>query len=474
MLVACGGGGGGSSGSQQIGPTSNDGVLRIEAYERTASMSGVQLRSRSISPMAPAVVPARVVLDPLGAIAIDASPRAAGQPVRVGLERDIVATATPAALAGWLDWQALSSGGQVAAITFRSQGAASLRLALRVERLPAQAVLSVFGMEGDVTRVTGSEVLEGLARSAAGSGAAPGTGLYWLPPAAGEEATVQIELPAGMVADAVAVALPRLSHQWWSPVWARSASEPVQPRAAGACQLDANCESQWSQEANAVARMVFQSGGSSYTCTGTLMANTSGTGTPYFLTANHCVGNQTEADTVVTYWFYRSTACNSGVASSPVQVTGGATLLHTSGDSDVSFMRLNQNPPVGAVYAGSLVGQPAIQVGVGALHHPDGSWLRFSEGTIASYAFCNGTSCGASSDDSGNYLRLTWNANRGVTEAGSSGSPIFATVSNKHYVVGHLFAGTSSCTNTGGADYYGRFDRVYPSLKTWLGTVPGS
>lgn len=473
LLVACGGGGS-SGGSQQVGPTSNDGVPRIEAYERTASMSGVQLRSVSLSPTAPAVVPARVVLGPLAPIAMDASPRAAGQPVRIGQERDMAATASPAALAGWLDWQRQPSGALVAAITFRSEGAASLRLALRVERLPTQAVLRVFGMEGDVARVSGSEVLEGLARSAAGSGAAPGADLFWLPPAAGEEVTLQIELPPGMGADAVAMAVPRLSHQWWSPVWARSASEPVQPRAAGACQLDANCESQWSQEANAVARMVFQSGGNAFTCTGTLMANTSGTGTPYFLTANHCVGNQAEADTVVTYWFYRSTACNSGVASTPVQVTGGAALLYTSGDSDVSFMRLNQNPPVGAVYAGSLVGQPAIHVGVGALHHPDGSWLRLSEGTIASYAFCNGNSCGASPDTSGNYLQLNWTANRGVTEAGSSGSPIFATVSGRHYVVGHLFAGNSSCATPDRADYYGRFDRAYPSLKPWLGTVPGT
>jgi len=477
LLVACGGGGGGG-GSPQVGPTSNDGVPRIEPYERTASMSAVQLRSLSIEPAAPAVVPARVVLEPLGGIAPDTSPRTPSQPVRIGVERELVATASSAALTSWLDWQPLASGGRAAALTFRSEGAAGLRLALRVERLPARAVLRLFGSDGGGARITGSEVLEGLARSAAGSGMAPGADLYWLPPANGEEVTIQIELPPGVLIDTVAIAVPRLSHLWWSPASARSSMEPVFTKAAGSCQIDANCESAWSWDAKSIARLVFQSGGESKTCTGTLMADLSVSGIPYFLTAYHCVRNQTEADSVVTYWFYRSTACNSGVGSTPIQVTGGATMLYPSAESDVSFMRLNQNPPIGAVHAGSLVGQPAIKVGVGTLHHPKGSWLHFSEGTITSYADCDGTLCGPLSDPSGNFLRLQWS--RGVTEPGSSGSPIFATVSGKHYVVGHLFAGNSACPTPQDPnadknyDYYGRLDRAYPSLKTWLGTVPGT
>ncbi len=463
LLVACGGGGGG--GSQQVGPTSNDGVPRIEPYERTASLSAVQLRSVMPEPTGPAVVPARVVLDPLGAPQPDMTPRAPGQPVPIGQAREITATADAAATATWLAWQPLASGGQAAAITFRSQGAAGLRLALRVDRWPAQAVLRVFGSEGDTARLTAAEVQEGLARSAFAPGTGSSAGLFWLPPTAGEETTLQIELPAGADAAGISLAVPQLSHQWWTPVSARAATEAVTPR-VGTCQLDAQCEAGWSQEANAVARVTFQSGGTTFTCTGTLMANANRTGTPYFLTANHCVGNQAEANTVVTYWFYRSTACNSGAGATPVQVSGGATLLHTSGDSDASFMRLNQNPPVGAWYAGSLVGQPAARVGVGTLHHPDGSWLRFSEGTISSYAFCVGTSCGASTDDSGNYLKVNWS--RGVTEGGSSGSALFATVGSTHYVVGHLFAGNSSCSEPTRADYYGRFDRAYPSLKQWL------
>ena len=62
-----------------------------------------------------------------------------------------------------------------------------------------------------------------------------------------------------------------------------------------------------------MARLVYTTDGASYVCSGTLIADRDhSTFIPYFLTANHCVNTQTVASTIQTYWFYRSTACNSG------------------------------------------------------------------------------------------------------------------------------------------------------------------
>ncbi len=446
-------------------------------------MSLVQLRSFPPEPSVPAVVPTRVVLSPLVDPALEAGPRAPGQPVRIGQGRAVPMAANDQSLGTLLQWEPSAKGGLVAAVTFRSEGAAGLRLGLVVNQLPSQAVLRVFGTAGTPVRLQGSEVLGSLARDAqAGTGTTPPSALsaplFWTPTVAGEEATLQLELPAGVSPAELGLAVPRLSHLWWT----HAANLDPQRRAAapgidiGTCHIDATCESSYSYEARAVARMEYMRDGDpnyAYYCTGTLMADTAVSGTPYFLTASHCVGTQTEASTVSTYWFYRSAACQS-TAPNPnaVEVHGGSTLLRVSSGSDLSFLQLSGRPPTGAVHAGSLVGQPALDVAVGALHHPGGELLKLSEGRVNAYGSCVGNFCQADEGSDGNYLVLRWT--RGVTAQGSSGSPIFAQVGSRRYVVGHLFAGSSSCSDPTANDYFGRMDRAYPLLRSWLGTVPGT
>ena len=76
------------------------------------------------------------------------------------------------------------------------------------------------------------------------------------------------------------------------------------------CEVDASCFSD--PEKNAVARILFNNNGT-FLCTGTLVNDVAQDGTPYFLTANHCVNSQAVAQTVEAYWFYQTTSCNSGV-----------------------------------------------------------------------------------------------------------------------------------------------------------------
>src|SRR6185312_9759700 len=115
------------------------------------------------------------------------------------------------------------------------------------------------------------------------------------------------------------------------------------------CEVDASCFA--GPEKNAVGRILFNDNGEKL-CTGTLLNNSAQDETPYFLTANHCVNSQEVAQTVEVYWFYQTTSCNSGVLRSWVHSPPGANLLATQSAKDFSLLRLHNNAPGGALFAG--------------------------------------------------------------------------------------------------------------------------
>src|SRR5205085_5754061 len=92
------------------------------------------------------------------------------------------------------------------------------------------------------------------------------------------------------------------------------------------CHNDAMCFADL--EKDAVGRITFIENGSSFLCTGTMMNTQAADFPPFFYTAAHCVSTEVVADTVETYWFYRTTSCNSGIVSSSwVRTPSGANLL---------------------------------------------------------------------------------------------------------------------------------------------------
>lgn len=401
-----------------------------------------------------------------------------GVPRRIGLARDVVLTASVDSTAAVLGWQSTASGGQRAAISFSSEDAKGLRLGMLVKSLPAEATVRVYAQDASTAYVvSGQAVLAAVQRNLDSGDSSDNARTYWTPLVEGQEATLEIELPAQVATSTVQIAVPRLSHLVVSPL----DSSTVTARAigsSGSCEVDVNCNSSYSsKESNAVARMVFASGGTLYQCSGTLLNDTSSSGTPYFLSANHCISTQTEASSLQTYWFYRSASCNSSaLSSSSTTRIGGATLLYASSGTDTSFMRLLDTPPTGAMYAGWLVDPATVGATVAGLHFPEGDLEKISTGTVASFQLCSQISatsqsrtCSLSNVTSGNFLNAVFTS--GATEEGSSGSPLFQTSSSGgHYLVGQLFGGDSSCTNQTGSNIYGRFDQAYSAaLSQWLG-----
>ena len=466
LLAGCGGG----ESSEVATTAKTDTITAVEGrmLPETAvqDVSPVKSRSATTAPKA-----ARVSLGELSMAKVEMS--APGTPRLVGQARDVQATKSAAALQSLWQWKNTAVGGKVAAISFNAEGAYGLRLGVLVKQLPGSAMVRVYTQSAPdkVFQISGQAILQLIERNQAAGDQSDAARTWWTPDTGEGEATLEVELPPGVAASALDIAVPQLSHIFenLSLPTAQEYQEQVEAakiNESDPCNLDANCYSENAQERNAVARMLFTKDGGSYLCTGTLMNNTQNSFKPYFLTANHCISTQTVASSLETRWFYRSPSCNSGtLQSSTVRKTGGAQLLYASGTTDTAFMLLNDTPPGGALFAGWSANTVAAGTSVVGLHHPSGDLLKISFGAVNSQANCQPTTGSGfqCSGTSGNYYRVSWS--QGTTEGGSSGSALF----QGGYVVGTLYGGSATCTNRSAYDYYGRFDVAYnAAIKAWL------
>ena len=162
-------------------------------------------------------------------------------------------------------------------------------------------------------------------------------------------------------------------------------------------------------------------------CTGTMLNNTKGDRTPYFLSANHCGVNTGNDDTVEVYWNYQkiNPTCNTNQFShGPGILTdnqSGSLFRASYAQSDFLLLELSQKPDSGfnVFYAGwDTTGTGSFSpVGI---HHP---WLEVKAISSSTTSPTTTMYNSSSSDPLGNHWRVVWNS--GVTEKGSSGSCLF-------------------------------------------------
>ena len=213
---------------------------------------------------------------------------------------------------------------------------------------------------------------------------------------------------------------------------------------SGACNINVNCPEgdDWQVENQSVALIV--SGGYA-ACSGAMVNNTANDGTPYFLTANHCLGTPNSW----TYYFnHESSTCSGSTGPTNNSISGG-TLLVADGGSDVALIELSSTPPAawGVEYAGWDASSANHTSAVG-IHHPSGDVKKICFDDDAPYQDVIG---GAQV-----WWIDAWEL--GVTEPGSSGSPLF---NQDHRIIGQLYGGQAACSgtvNNGSYDFYGRFD----------------
>jgi len=424
-----------------------------------------------------------------------AAEETSGPALQIGAARAVDATASVAQTQLAMQWTALPSGQQVAAINIQATGAYGLRAGVLVERLPDDALLRIYSQEHPdaIVERSGAQINAVLAQNqGAGESGAPAS-TWWTPDVGAGDTTVEVVLPAGMPAEALRISIPLVSHIFYNlslPTDVEAATveaAAVEAAAVGAadmdlagttqanplesCRMDVSCTSNYQSERNAVAQMVYtRENGQSYLCTGTLLNNPKADFVPYFLTANHCISTQSVASTLQTRWFYHASSCNSGVPSAQsARRSAGATLLHATATTDSALLRLNDMPPAGVSYAGWDASNLAPKgQAIYGLHHPGGDLLKYSVGAVANHARCQSTgsstfSC-SGGDANGGFYSVSWS--QGRTEGGSSGSALF----NDGRVIGTLYGGSSRCQAPRGLSYYGRFDKFFADgASHWLG-----
>lgn len=414
---------------------------------------------------------------------------ASAKAYQIGVGRDVAATSLAKNFQQTLVWNPLPNGGTTGTAQFSSTGAVGMRLGLKVEALPGSALVRVSSANADTAlQISGASINQAIAANVGADGDSEAARTYWLPTTTGSTTELVIELPAGVDASSVVVSVPSLSHML-ETLSKASVEDASQKSACPALNPDPVCNATLPPAANAVAKIGVTDLGGSYVCTGTLLADKTASNTPYFLTANHCIGSQTVASSLESLWFYRSSFCNSGIEN-PLRVyqSGGANLLFNRSEltsntrnpigTDTSFLRLNTTPPAGAMFAGWTINRQAISnaVPLTAFHHPSGGVLRQSTGTVSGMALVSGYTnflprlpiVQQSSDTTQAMYRTSWSA--GITEGGSSGSGLFlnGTTTNPQ-IVGQLWGGSSTCTAPTLPDVYGRFDLAYQDgLIDWL------
>lgn len=336
-------------------------------------------------------------------------------------------------------------------LRIRSTGAYSLNLILNQFHLPETARLFVINeqtgeVKGAYTNTNNSES-QTLA----------------IEPIDGDEILIQYEEPT-QVSFRGGFEIAQVAHDFIG-VGTSGAHRPL--GISGSCNININCDLVNGTEEirDAVCRIIIEG---TELCTGTLMNSTAFDGTPYLLTAYHCINSEKKAQSSVFLFNYESPYC--GTIDADVSRSLSGSSLKASFDSlDFALVKLNVLPP--AYYRTYLAGwnhRNLAPINSVSIHHPLGDIKKVAVDKDAA----------ETSKFSNTYLPLGfWKINRwdsGVTENGSSGGPLF---DQNHQLIGTLTGGAATCTLPTN-DYFAKFALAWDyrqesskQLKYWLDPI---
>jgi hypothetical protein len=225
---------------------------------------------------------------------------------------------------------------------------------------------------------------------------------------------------------------------------------------------------------------IFENGGATYACSGSLVNNTNNDSKPYFLTAGHCISSAAMASTVEVYWKYQSSTCSGTPPSlSSLPTTLGATYLAsgTIEEGDYSLIRLSSIPNIDLVFLGWNPSTSVLPLSSGAtptsttvtgIHHPEAGYTRISFGVRTPDA---AEQIGSDTAPANMYYQIE--ETQGRVEPGSSGSPLFT--SDQLIVATLTYAPSgSACSISPFTAGYARFSVAYPQLSQYLAPAGGS
>lgn len=231
-------------------------------------------------------------------------------------------------------------------------------------------------------------------------------------------------------------------------------------RGSDPCQVDVMCPEgdDWQCQRDAVVRLRISMGGGIFLCSGAMVNNTAQDCRQLLLSSFHCADDMADNEWSLlkvryNYEYFEcngTSSFNSHVRTGVFYVTGSNDMVGTNIDGS-DFLLMEVEDPVFEswvpYYAGWDVSGLSPTSGVG-IHHPSGDRKKISTFTT--------TATNSSVYFPGAHWRVYWQeteTNHGVTEGGSSGSPLF---DQNHRIVGTLTGGASFCASPDAPDYYGK------------------
>lgn len=339
-----------------------------------------------------------------------------------------------------------------ARLAIRSPNAVSLRAGIAISA----------GFPGRVLSISGTgEVESELKRT---------DGLSWSSTSDGDTLTLLVEIPAGYRYREGDISIPVVSHIDSDPLSASgNGFANINPDTAS-CTVDLACASSsvYQLAGAAVMKLLFTENGKTYACSGTMLADGARSYKPYVYTANHCIGSQAVADTVITLWnlqYPNCTASNSGTPSGVVKLSKGAQLLHSSPDNEHAFLLLNDAPPTGSYFSGWDSNPLTSGISIASIGHPMGDVKKIAFGS-GKYPISS------SATISEIYLPSTWNISitQGALQPGTSGGGLFTCDTQGCRLRGGVIGGVDAqiCISAQTTNF-SRFDIAYQTIKRWLG-----
>ena len=361
-------------------------------------------------------------------------------------------------------WTTLPNGDQIWQCALRSAGA--LGLVLLFDEFQLAPGAQFFASSPNGQHVFGAYTTQSLTPS----------GKFLIGVVPGDVALLEYRLPAGSKAPG-RIHLHRVDYAY-DPNALKNGT-PDDFGQSLPCNINVNCPlgANYQIEKKGVARilMVFENG--SGWCSGSLVANTSGTFEPYFLTGHHCqlIGMNADFGLWRFDFDYEGTGCpNPAVEPQPKSILGCQRIAYRQA-TDFMLLKISAIPANFGLYFNGWSRDTAGNVlRTTFVHHPAGDVKKISQDTNKATIF---------------NQSINWTAQYGITppgshwrgvpdfgifQPGSSGCPLFDI--NKR-IVGQLHGGSwnqmNPCIILNA--YFGRFDLSWQQgssadarLKDWL------
>lgn len=363
-------------------------------------------------------------------------------------------------------WTTLPNGDRLWRLRVVSPGASATELYFDEYELPAGATMHVYDDAG--IEVLGAFTERNNHES----------GLFTTALVSGEASTVEYYEPATMIGMG-RIHIAQVGHAY----------RMVGSIKSDDCEVDVHCSPEgdnWTVQRDGVVRLSVVDPNGAGWCSGSVVDNTAHDFKPYILTAYHCGLASTAANFTQwkAYFRYERSGCGIGAALGNKVMTGCVKRADSNdggGDTGSDFLLIEMDDQIPGnffpYWNGWDASGAASSGGVG-IHHPAGSPKTISTYTV--------TTVSASWGISGTHWRVVWAPTTngwGVTEGGSSGSPLF---NSAGLIIGTLTGGTSYCESVvaGGnndPDFYGKLSYHWDSnpgpasdhLGPWLDPIGG-